>query len=55
MNKRRISPFAFRISPEVKAKAKAEADRNRRSLNTELELLVEEALECRQQKEQAAA
>ena len=41
MNRREIAPFGFRIRPEVKEAAKEQAERNRRSLNTELELLVE--------------
>lgn len=56
MNKRNINPFGFRISPELKEAAKEEALRNRHSLNTELEMLVEEGLKWRQmQKQQAAA
>lgn len=50
MNRRDIAPFGFRMRPEVKEAAKNEAQLNRRSLNTELELLVEEGLECRKQK-----
>lgn len=53
MNRREIAPFGFRIRPEVKEAAKEEAERNRRSLNTELELLVEEGLERRKKQGQA--
>ena len=55
MKRRSIAPFGFRMSPDVKEAAKLEADMNRRSLNTELELLVEEGLEWRRKKAQAAA
>lgn len=53
MNRREIAPFGFRMRPEVKEAAKEEAERNRRSLNTELELLVEESLERRKQQGRA--
>ncbi|MBK3797539.1 hypothetical protein CXF92_18535 [Pseudomonas sp. Choline-3u-10] len=55
MNRREIAPFGFRIRPEVKEAAKEQAERNRRSLNTELELLVEEGLERRKMQVQARA
>ncbi|MCY1456539.1 hypothetical protein D9M71_737640 [compost metagenome] len=55
MTRRNIQPFGFRIRQDVKEAAKAEAERNRRSLNTELEMLVEEGLAWRKLKDQSAA
>lgn len=51
MKTRDIKPFGLRLKPAVKDAAKCEATRNRRSLNAEIELLIEEALKCREMKE----
>ncbi|ATH82813.1 hypothetical protein CO724_17180 [Ectopseudomonas mendocina] len=53
MKRRDISPFGFRIRPEVKEAAQREANKNRRSLNSELELLVEEGLDGRKKSEKS--
>lgn len=52
----RITPFPLRLADQVKAAAKAEAGRNRRSMNTELGLLIEEGFKWREmQSKQAQA
>ncbi|HCK4344803.1 TPA: Arc family DNA-binding protein [Pseudomonas aeruginosa] len=50
---RRIAPFPLRLREEVRGEAEAEASKNRRSLNSEISLLVEEGLACRKQKSQS--
>jgi len=47
MEKRQIASYPLRLDPHVRAKAQEEANRNRRSLNTELSVLIEEALNVR--------
>lgn len=46
---RKISPFGLRLAAQVKERAQEEANRNRRSLNTELGLLIEEGFKWREQ------
>lgn len=51
----RTSPYPLRISELVRAAAQVEADKSRRSLNTELGILIEEGLAWRQKQAQAKA
>ena len=52
----KVSPYSLRISEQLKARARYEAHANRRSLNAELELLIEEGFKWREaQKNQAVA
>lgn len=52
MKRRDITPFSLRLQSWVKERARAEADRNRRSMNTEIEILIEEGLKWREMQEQ---
>lgn len=52
--KRVINPYPLRLRPHVKEAAKAESEIHRRSLNTEIEMLIEEGLEWRQIKDKQA-
>ena len=47
MTMRRIAPYPLRLPPEVKQRVDDEARRNRRSMNAEIGLLIEEALDAR--------
>lgn len=52
----KVSPYSLRISEQLKGRAREEAHANRRSLNTELELLIEEGFKWRElQNKQARA
>lgn len=53
----KVAPYSLRIDDQLKEKAKAEAGRYRRSLNSELSLLIEEGFKWRemQQKKPALA
>lgn len=56
MKKRDIMSFGLRLPPLLKEKAKNEAERNRHSMNTELELLIEDGFKWREmQKRQVNA
>lgn len=44
---KRITPYPLRLSDTTREAAEKEAEQNRRSLNAELSLLIEEALESR--------
>lgn len=44
---RDISPYPLRLQPSVKQRVDDEARRNRRSMNAEIGLLIEEALDAR--------
>lgn len=56
MDRHKMNPFSLRIDRELKAKAESEARQNRRSLNTELAMLIEEGLKWREtQSRQAKA
>lgn len=55
MTNPRPMAFSLRFPEEVRQKAEAEARKNRRSLNSELGLLIEEGLAWRQKQEQAKA
>ena len=48
MKSKEKARYPLRIAEDVKEKAVAEAARNRRSLNSELELLIEEGLKWRE-------
>ncbi|WP_314407344.1 Arc family DNA-binding protein [Pseudomonas kuykendallii] len=48
-------PYSLRIPQALRDAAQAEAHKARRSLNTELGILIEEALQWRKQREQAKA
>jgi len=48
MKKRDIMPFGLRLQPPLKARAKREAELNRHSMNTELELLIEDGFKLRE-------
>lgn len=52
-----ISPYPLRLRPHVKEAAKAQSEIFRRSLNTEIEMLIEEGLKWREmhQSKQAGA
>lgn len=51
-----VAPYSLRIADQLKGKAKQEADSNRRSLNSELGLLIEEGFKWRElQSKQALA
>lgn len=52
-----ITPYPLRLRPHVKEAAKAQSELYRRSLNTEIEMLIEEGLKWRevQQSKQAVA
>lgn len=54
MTRRQIPPFGFRMRPEIKEEVQQEAQKNRHSINTELEMLVEEALACRRKRKARA-
>lgn len=54
MKKRDIPPFGLRLSPPLKKRTKAEAERNRRSMNTEIELLIEDGFKWREMRERQA-
>ncbi len=56
-DRHRKAPYSLRIEDELKDRARDEAHANRRSLNTELELLIEEGFKWRemQKASQAAA
>jgi hypothetical protein len=41
---RTIAPFPFRCEPEIKARLKVLAKENRRSMNSEINAILEEAL-----------
>ncbi|MGP5356496.1 Arc family DNA-binding protein [Pseudomonas helleri] len=49
---RAVSPYPLRMSAGLRNEASNEAHKNRRSLNTELGMLIEEALLARKQHEQ---
>jgi 1,2-phenylacetyl-CoA epoxidase catalytic subunit len=53
----KAAPYSLRIAEHLKGKAKEEAVAHRRSLNSELELLIEEGFKWREMQEskQAAA
>jgi hypothetical protein len=52
----KVAPFSLRIDEQLKTKAREVAVANRRSLNTELELLIEEGFKWREmQSKQAIA
>ena len=51
----RTPPYPLRISETVREAAQAEANKSRRSLNTELGILIEEGLAWRQKQAQARA
>lgn len=44
----KVAPYSLRIAGHLKGRAKQEATVNRRSLNTELELLIEEGFKWRE-------
>ncbi|MBI6616649.1 hypothetical protein YA0729_28325 [Pseudomonas simiae] len=44
----KVAPYSLRIAEHLKGRAKQEATVNRRSLNTELELLIEEGFKWRE-------
>ena len=44
----KVAPYSLRIAAHLKGRAKQEATVNRRSLNTELELLIEEGFKWRE-------
>lgn len=52
-----LTPYPLRLRPHVKEAAKAQSELYRRSLNTEIEMLIEEGLKWRevQQSKQAVA
>lgn len=50
---RSITPYPLRLPPEVKQRVDDEARRNRRSMNAEIGLLIEEALDARAKKSAA--
>lgn len=52
MKKRSITPFGLRLQPDLKERARLEATKNRRSMNTEIEILIEEGLKWREIQEQ---
>ncbi|WP_423773963.1 Arc family DNA-binding protein [Aquipseudomonas alcaligenes] len=47
---KRITPYPLRLSETTRQAAEQEAEKNRRSLNSELTLLIEEALESRRKR-----
>lgn len=52
----KVAPYSLRIAEQLKSRARAEAAAHRRSLNMELELLIEEGFKWREmQSKQAAA
>ncbi|MCY1380110.1 hypothetical protein D9M69_678980 [compost metagenome] len=51
---RRINPFPLRLGEEVRGKVEDEAHKNRRSLNSEISLLVEEGLRWRESQNKPA-
>ncbi len=55
MKKREIMPFGLRMQPELRKKAEEEARQNRHSLNTEVEMLIEDGLKWRAEKQSQAA
>lgn len=55
MNQSPKKQYPLRVPEDVRKAAEGEAQKNRRSLNAELGLLIEEGLEWRKQKAQAAA
>lgn len=56
MRKREIKPFGLRLQPALKERARDEAERNRHSMNTEIEMLIEDGFRWRaMQQKQALA
>lgn len=54
MKKRDIMPFGLRLPPTLKEKAKSEAERNRHSMNTEIEMLIEDGFKWREMQQRQA-
>lgn len=54
MKTRSINPFGLRLQPNLKEMAKAEAEKNRRSINTELTLLIEDGFKWREMQQRRA-
>lgn len=50
----KISPYSLRIEEALKGRAKEAAVKHRRSLNSELSLLVEEGFKWREMQQQQA-
>lgn len=50
MTRREIPAFALRLRPVVKERVRRHAEENRRSMNTEIEMLLEEALDVREKR-----
>ena len=55
MKKRDINPFGLRLPPALREKVEQEARKYRHSLNTEIEMLIEEGLKRRETHENQAA
>ncbi len=56
MKRRDITPFGLRLQPALRKRAKCEAEQNRHSMNTEIEMLIEDGFRWREmQSKQAVA
>lgn len=55
MKTRAINPFGLRMQPDLKERAKSEAERNRHSMNTEIEMLIEDGFRWREMQRQKQA
>lgn len=55
MKKREINPFGLRLHPDLREKAQRQAATNRHSLNTEIEMLIEDGLKWRETQQRNVA
>jgi len=56
VKKRDITPFGLRLDPEKKDRVKSEAQAHRHSMNTEIDMLIEDGFRWREtQRKQANA
>lgn len=54
-NAHKVAPYSLRIDDALKEKAREEANKHRRSLNSELSLLIEEGFKWREMQGHAQA
>ncbi|GAD62646.1 Arc family DNA-binding protein [Aquipseudomonas alcaligenes] len=54
MKKRDINPFGLRLAPDLRERVEDQAGKHRHSLNTEIEMLIEDGLRWRESQEKQA-
>lgn len=54
-DRHKVTPYSLRIDDQLKERARMEASRQRRSLNSELSLLIEEGFKWREMQQRQAA